>query len=405
MTPDSSPSPSLRILWVDPASGEPREHPLRHATRIGSNRTMNDIVLPFAGVARVHAELTPLPGAGWELVAVGDAPVHVDGQLTTRAELHAGSNFSVGVISFTVAASALAGAPSVETKPKIETSTLRPGPVRRTTQPVPVLRPAPAAPAHAAPSRFRLPIAVVLALVAAGLGAYLLLRPRSVSRPQPTKPAPASKTAEAAEPIPTPSAAEPIPTPTPADLFADAKKAVVTVIAKLSFDEGFATGTGFFVTSSGKVLTNYHVVRKTDYQQIVLPGTKKPIDARILAFDEARDLALLQAYVTPPVSVAPLARNAYLKMGDTIFALGSPAGPVLEVSLSRGIISSDRPREFGEIRLIQHDASINPGNSGGPLLNDKGNVVGVNVLKIKGMSGLNFAIPIEEVQTFIDATR
>src|SRR5262249_42642268 len=115
-----------------------------------------------------------------------------------------------------------------------------------------------------------------------------------------------------------PTAAPPPPPTAPADVFASAKKSVVTVIGKLSFEPGYATGTGFFVDRAGKVVTNYHVVRRTDYQQIVLPGTKTPVDARILGFDADHDLALLQAYVTPPVPVAPLANSFVLKMGDTV---------------------------------------------------------------------------------------
>jgi S1-C subfamily serine protease len=189
------------------------------------------------------------------------------------------------------------------------------------------------------------------------------------------------------------------------DPFAAAKRSVVTVIAKLAFEKGFATGTGFFVTSSGKLVTNFHVVRRTDYQQILLPGKKKPVDARILATDEEHDLALLQAMIDPPVPVAPLASGTVLKMGDAVFALGSPAGPVLEMSLSRGIVSSDEPRRFGDVVLIQHDAAINPGNSGGPLLDQQGRVVGVNTLKVREAQGLNFAIPVEQVRDFLAAPR
>ena len=159
------------------------------------------------------------------------------------------------------------------------------------------------------------------------------------------------------------------------------------------------------MTSSGKLVTNFHVVKRTDYQQILMPGSKKPIDARILATDEEHDLALLQAMVDPPVPVAPLAAGALLKMGDPVFALGSPAGPVLEMSLSRGIVSSDKPRQFGDVALIQHDAAINPGNSGGPLLDQQGRVVGVNTLKIKETQGLNFAIPVDQVKDFLALPR
>jgi S1-C subfamily serine protease len=389
----------ILITWVDPTTGAPCKHVLSRAVRIGSNPKVNDIVLPFAGVAPLHAEIVASTDGGWELVAYGLSPVLLNDEPIERAPLSAGSNFSIGVISFTVAASAAS--------PLYASSTAgRPGAVPagaapRRVPPAPAHVPAVPAPAQrpGSTSSMRIPVAIAataVVIVALGLGGFLLLRSRPEPKPEPSKPAP----------LPTkPAPPAPAVTPTPADPFAEAKRSVVTVIAKLSFDEGFATGTGFFVTSSGRVLTNYHVVRKTDYQQVILPGTKKPIDARILSFDEARDLALLQAYVTPPVPVAPVAQTTHLKMGDTIFTLGSPAGPLLEVSLSRGIISSEKPREFGTTRLIQHDASINPGNSGGPLLDERGQVVGVNVLKVKGTSGLNFAIPIEEALTFIENSR
>ena len=98
-------------------------------------------------------------------------------------------------------------------------------------------------------------------------------------------------------------------------------------------------------------------------------------------------------------------KGIHLKMGDTVFALGSPAGPLLEMSMTRGIVSTDRPRQFGEISLIQHDASINPGNSGGPLLDQEGHVVGINTLKIKDSQGLGFAIPLDEVVNFLEINR
>ena len=129
------------------------------------------------------------------------------------------------------------------------------------------------------------------------------------------RPSGAGTTAAAAAAVPgrrsaaaeTSSSAAPAPPPptSVADPFDAAKKSVVTVLAKLAFEKGFATGTGFFVTPSGKLVTNFHVVKRTDYQQILMPGRKKPIDAHILATDEEHDLALLQAMVEPPVPVAP----------------------------------------------------------------------------------------------------
>ncbi|HQQ79226.1 MAG TPA: trypsin-like peptidase domain-containing protein, partial [Thermoanaerobaculia bacterium] len=253
----------------------------------------------------------------------------------------------------------------------------------------------------------RLPAALLggglVAVLAAGVW-FAFLRPKAAGPPNAAPVAHDGATAGAAgkaalAPPPAKPAEE------AADPFAAAKKSVVTVVAKLAFDKGFATGTGFFVTPSGKLVTNFHVVKRTDYQQILMPGSKKPIDARILATDEEHDLALLQAMVDPPVPVAPLAAGALLKMGDPVFALGSPAGPVLEMSLSRGIVSSDKPRQFGDVALIQHDAAINPGNSGGPLLDQQGRVVGVNTLKIKETQGLNFAIPVDQVKDFLSLPR
>jgi hypothetical protein len=375
---------------MDPATGETRKVPLDHALRLGSNRQQNDVALPFAGVEALHAEIVSRPGGGWEIAPVGVLRLKVDGAMVPRAELRPGSTFSIGILDFTVGYAGAAGAAARPPAPVSGSS--------RILVPPPPHRPAVAGPRPPEPDR-RLAFALLGGGLVAALGGvawFVVLRPK----PAPPAPPPATvPLAAASAPASAPARQE------PADPFADAKKSVVTVIAKLAFDKGFATGTGFFVTSSGKLVTNFHVVKRTDYQQILMPGSKKPIDARILATDEEHDLALLQAMVDPPVPVAPLASSALLKMGDPVFALGSPAGPVLEMSLSRGIVSSDKPRQFGDIALIQHDAAINPGNSGGPLLDQQGRVVGVNTLKIKETQGLNFAIPVDQVKDFLALPR
>ena len=389
---------SLALMWMDPATGETRKVPLDHALRLGSNRQQNDVALPFAGVEALHAEIVSRPGGGWEIAPVGVLRLKVDGAMVPRAELRPGSTFSIGILDFTVgyAGTAPERASAAATRP--------PAPVSGSSRilvPPPVRRPAVAGPRPPEPDR-RLSFALLGGGLVAALGGVVWL---VALRPKPAPPA-----ASAAPPATVPLAAASVPANVPArqeaaDPFAAAKKSVVTVIAKLAFDKGFATGTGFFVTSSGKLVTNFHVVKRTDYQQILMPGSKKPIDAHILATDEEHDLALLQAMVDPPVPVAPLAAGPLLKMGDPVFALGSPAGPALEMSLSRGIVSSDKPRQFGDIALIQHDAAINPGNSGGPLLDQQGRVVGVNTLKIKETQGLNFAIPVDQVKDFLALPR
>ena len=393
---------SLALMWMDPATGETRRVPLDHALRLGSNRQQNDVALPFAGVEALHAEIVSRPGGGWEIAPVGVLRLKVDGAMVPRAELRPGSTFSIGILEFTVGYAGASPERAGAARPAATVSGSS-----RILVPPPVRRPAVAGPRPPEPDR-RLTFAIhgggLVAVLAAGVW-FAVLRPKAAGPPGA---APLSNAAATAG-VPGKDAPDPSlpakPAEEAADPFAAAKKSVVTVIAKLAFDKGFATGTGFFVTSSGKLVTNFHVVKRTDYQQILMPGSKKPVDARILATDEEHDLALLQAMVDPPVPVAPLASGALLKMGDPVFALGSPAGPVLEMSLSRGIVSSDKPRQFGDVALIQHDAAINPGNSGGPLLDQKGNVVGVNTLKIKETQGLNFAIPVDQVKDFLALPR
>ena len=396
-------SAEVTLMWIDPATGETRKVPLDHAVRLGSNRKQNEIVLPFAGVAPLHAEIVSKPGGAWEIVPIAAPRLKVDGAMVARAELKPGTTFLVGVVEFTVGFTRTApektGAPAAPSPPAPA-----PAPVsRRPAPPQPAFRPPPvAAKRPAAPDRRLLYglVAAALVVVASGITFFLARRPAKAVLAPPAVEATgstAASTAAVSAPPPAPAA--------PADPFAPAKKSVVTVIAKLAFEKGFSSGTGFFVTTSGKVLTNFHVVKRTDYQQILLPGREKPVDARILAKDEDHDLVLLQAFIEPPVSVAPLARDSVLHMGDPVFALGSPAGPILEMSLSRGIVSSDKPRQFGDISLIQHDAAINPGNSGGPLLDQQGRVVGVNTLRIKETQGLNFAIPVEQVLIFLEGNR
>jgi hypothetical protein len=384
---------SLALMWLDPATGQTRKVLLDHALRLGSNRQKNDLILPFLGVEAFHAEIVSRSGGGWEIAPIGVPRLKVDGAVVPRAELKPGTTFSVGIVDFTVGYTGLA--------PQWTESVPQPAskPVGSSRIVVPRLpsRPAPAQGRPPTPDRslhFALLGGGVVAALA-GVAWFVVLRPK----PAATTPAePALRVAALT------SAPTAVPTPS-VDPFDAAKKSVVTVIAKLAFEKGFATGTGFFVTPSGKLVTNFHVVKRTDYQQVILYGQKKLVDARIIFTDEEHDLALLQAMIDPPVPVAPLAKASLLKMGDVVFALGSPAGPVLEMSLSRGIVSSDKPRKFGDIALIQHDAAINPGNSGGPLLDQQGLVVGVNTLKIKETQGLNFAIPVEEVLDFLETHR
>ncbi len=382
----------LFLHWQEPGTRAPRSRIVTDGLRIGSSEGLADIRIPATGMNAVHAEIRLRPDGSCEATAMGSSRIVSNGETLSKCTIVPGSIIELGsqTLRFESTASL---APSAGKAPGTRTG--HPVASARTSAPATRSRPWGIVIGAASAAAVLVAVAVVLILTRRPdpkpVAAAATPEPRAV----PTKTAPKATPATA-----------PIAAATEKDLFAQAKKSVVTVIAKHSFEKGFSTGTGFFVDAQGRVVTNYHVVRQSDYQQILLPGSKQPIDARIISQDKENDLVLLQAYVTPPVPVAPmLPVSTELKMGDTVYALGSPAGPELAVSLSRGIVSSDRPRTFGDQSFIQHDAAVNPGNSGGPLLNGRGEVVGLNTAKVKGTEGISFAIPIEDVRRFVEVAR
>ena len=386
----------LYLHWEDPASLAARSRIVTDGLRIGSADGPADIRIDAPGLNPVHAEIRLRPDGTCTVVGMGSSRIVTANGAVPSCTVFAGSAVELGSLTLRFASTASLGRTAAAAPPPA-----RPAAPRK---PPAVTR---------GPRRSGAAVVAAASIGAALLAAsavYVVMRRPEAPRQAPAAAAPASLPlpvpATAAAPAPAAAATASGPAAGPEDHFDQARKSVVTVIAKHSFEKGFATGTGFFVDAQGRVVTNFHVVRQTDYQQILLPGSKEPIDARILSKDQEGDLVLLQTYVTPPVSVAPMTLSSSdLKMGDTVFALGSPAGPELAVSLSRGIVSSDRPRTFGDRSFIQHDAAVNPGNSGGPLLNVRGQVVGLNVAKIRDTEGISFAIPIEDVRRFIEVAR
>ena len=375
----------LYLHWDDPATGCPRSRVVTDGLRIGAADGPADVRVRASGLNALHAEIRLLPDGRCLVAAMGSSRVLVGDDVVTRCEVVPGSVLQLGTLALRFASTGTRASGNVEAP--------RPALARPNPRPP---RPGTAASSGRTAVRASLAAAAVLLAVAA---AYLALREKAPAAGAAVPAAAVGLAAARPSPAPPPTAA-------PADPFGRARGSVVTIIAKSSFEEGYSTGTGFFVDARGRLVTNYHVVRQTDYQQILLPGSRDPVDARIISEDPEADLALLQAYVTPPTPVAPMIPiSTELRMGDTVYALGSPAGPELAVSLSKGIVSTDGPRKFGDRSFIQHDAAVNPGNSGGPLLNLRGEVVGLNVAKVKGAEGLSFAIPIEDVRRFIETAR
>jgi S1-C subfamily serine protease len=163
------------------------------------------------------------------------------------------------------------------------------------------------------------------------------------------------------------------------------------------------TGSGFVIDMEGHILTNFHVIQEADAVRVTLfDGSAHR--ARIIGKDASNDVAVLQIKV-PPTKLYPVkfGDSSRVLVGQKILALGNPFG--LERTLTTGIISSlDRSMKAKNGRtikgIIQTDAAINPGNSGGPLLNSRGQVIGMNtaiISQVGQSAGISFAVPINSI--------
>jgi len=163
-------------------------------------------------------------------------------------------------------------------------------------------------------------------------------------------------------------------------------------------------GSGFILNADGYVLTNAHVVDGAE-EVIVTLADKREFKAKIIGTDKRSDVALVRidASGLPTVRIGDVGK---LKVGEWVIAIGSPFG--LESTVTAGIVSA-KSRDTGELLpLIQTDVAINPGNSGGPLINMRGEVVGINsqiYSRSGGYQGISFAIPIDEAARVFEQLR
>ncbi len=163
-------------------------------------------------------------------------------------------------------------------------------------------------------------------------------------------------------------------------------------------------GSGFILSSDGLIMTNAHVVDGAD-EVVVTLTDKREFKARIMGADKRSDIALVKIEATglPAVKVGDVNK---LRVGEWVMAIGSPFG--LENSVTAGIVSA-KLRDTGDyLPFIQTDVAINPGNSGGPLINMRGEVVGVNsqiYSRSGGYMGISFAIPMDEAVRVSDQLR
>jgi len=157
-------------------------------------------------------------------------------------------------------------------------------------------------------------------------------------------------------------------------------------------------GSGFLISSDGYLLTNHHVVEGADEISVTLPD-KREFKGKLIGSDPRSDVALVKIEGGSDLPTLKIGDPAKLRVGEWVIAIGSPFN--LQNTVTAGIVSA-KSRETGELLpFIQTDAAVNPGNSGGPLINMRGEVVGINsqIFTTSGSyAGISFAIPIDEAQ-------
>ncbi|MCR6546103.1 S1C family serine protease [Dehalobacterium formicoaceticum] len=168
--------------------------------------------------------------------------------------------------------------------------------------------------------------------------------------------------------------------------------------------ESSGTGSGIIIDNKGHIVTNNHVVEGASALTVILQdGTK--LKANLVGRDATTDLAVIKVDKTG-LPAAELGDSAKLAVGELAVAIGSPMGTNFAGSVTAGIISGvNRELALGDktMNLIQTDAAINPGNSGGALVNEKGQVIGINTVKLaqSSVEGMGFSIPINEAKPII----
>jgi serine protease Do len=165
---------------------------------------------------------------------------------------------------------------------------------------------------------------------------------------------------------------------------------------------GHSLGSGVIVDQDGWLVTNFHVIRRaTKISAVLADGSQ--YEARFVSGDEKNDLALLKIEAKKPFAYVEIASEQETMLGETVLAIGNPFG--LDHTVTKGIISAKNRKYTAEDvtfeDILQTDAAINPGNSGGPLVNLRGQLVGINMAMLSQASSIGFAIPAKRVANLL----
>ncbi len=188
----------------------------------------------------------------------------------------------------------------------------------------------------------------------------------------------------------------------------------VVMVKNIKNNTSNGSGSGFVYKKDDKygyVMTNYHVVDKATSIEI-LTASGEYVEGKVLGGDEYLDVAVIQIPADKVISVAKIGSTEELKLGEQIFAIGTPVGEEYFNSVTSGYVSgldrkvtvSVKTKDDWVQEVVQIDASINPGNSGGPLLNYNGEVIGINSMKLvdSSIEGMGFAIKIDDAMAHVE---
>ena len=191
------------------------------------------------------------------------------------------------------------------------------------------------------------------------------------------------------------------------EIYRDVNPSVVTVIVEIS-DNTAAVGTGVIFSPDGYFVTNYHVIQGGSQCRAMLDSGRS-YPALYVAGDEQNDLAVLKMDTSDPLPAAQFGDSERLTVGDDVYAIGNPLGIEFRGTLTNGIISAidrDVLVDGRTMTLLQTNAALNSGNSGGPLINEYGQVIGINVVKMSSrrstVEGLGFAIPSAAMERLVN---
>ena len=175
------------------------------------------------------------------------------------------------------------------------------------------------------------------------------------------------------------------------EIFEMYKNSVGEIITYDKSGNEHALGSCFVYSQDGKIITNYHVIEESYSANVTIQGKTYPV-RHVLAYDKIIDVAVLKIDASDLFAL-PICKKEHA-VGGSVFAFGSSKG--LTATFSQGIITCSS-REVDDIMYVQHDAAISGGNSGGPLINNHGEVIGVNTWTVRDSQNLNFAIMMSEL--------